>query len=495
MIIKKMAKQTQVQQQVQRQLLAPVQMQFIQMIEMPSMYLEDEIKRALDENPALEVDDEPLAPDSCDDYSDVLPESADNEQDSDLQAEVGDIENDADIDNYYDADEYDLPPVSADERPRYDRFAVAEQSFHDQLIEQLSEQFLTERERTIAEFVIGNLDDSGYLRTPNLTIVNDLLLTYNFVCDEAEVERVITHFIHELEPIGVGARDLRECLLLQLKRQKSTADTALATQILTDFFEEFSKKHYEKITKKLDISEAALKLAIAEIQKLNPRPGDNQSSEERALSYITPDFIITNDNDELTLSLNNNFLPKLRVNGDFLSQYQHIKQKKMSRLQAGNSKFVKENVEKANLFINLLTQREITLYQTMLAIMEVQRGYFLSGDDADLKPMILEDIAARTGFDTSTISRVTSSKYVATFFGTIPLKRLFSESVGEDDVSSREVKSILVALISGEDKKKPLNDSKLSALLAEKNYHIARRTVAKYREELQIPVARLRKIL
>jgi len=376
----------------------------------------------------------------------------------------------------------------------YEPVAVVEDSLLDSLKLQLSEMHLTPKEAEIATYIIGNIDQTGYLRMENQTITNDLLVTYNIKASGDEIEKIITTIIHELDPPGIGARNPREYFLIQLNHKENNDIVQLAKIILENFFEEYSKKHYDKIIKKLNITKKQFQQAHLEIQNLTPRPAIAETSMEEAAVAITPDFTVVNENGNLQLFLNNDYLPKLRINPDDYNQYNYFKENKSSAKLSEYEKFIKDNVENALDFIDILHKRELTLYKTMSVIIQLQKSYFLTGNEENLKPMILQDVADVLKVDVSTVSRVSNRKYVQTDFGTIPLKKLFSEAVGDEKVSSsREVKKILKDIIDAEDKNKPLKDEELSEILKKKGYQIARRTVVKYREELQIPVARLRK--
>jgi RNA polymerase sigma-54 factor len=353
----------------------------------------------------------------------------------------------------------------------------------------------------IAEHLIGSIDDDGYLRRPLSDIVDDLSFGQNIVSDEASLLEILK-IIQTFDPVGVGARDLQECLLLQLKRKPQTNPfVKLATDIIRDYMEEFSRKHYDKIKKQLGIREEDLKEAMNEILHLNPRPGNSYADNQKSLQHVIPDFIITNNEDVLELTLNSKNAPDLRVSKSYinmLNTYAKDKKNKNSPSNKEAIQFVKHKIDSAKFFIDAINQRNQTLYLTMSTILNYQYEYFLEGDETKLKPMILKDISDRVGLDISTISRVASSKYTQTPFGTISLKSLFSEGMqtaSGEEVSSREVKKILSDCILAESKTKPLTDDEVAAILKEKGYSIARRTVSKYREQLEIPVARMRKEL
>jgi len=360
---------------------------------------------------------------------------------------------------------------------------------------------LSEKELKIALFIIGNLDDSGYLRRDLVALVDDLAFSQNIMTDEKEVERLLK-MIQSFDPPGVGARNLQECLLIQINRLPYNDEhVELAKQILERFFNEFTKKHYSKIIKRLEISEEELKEAINVILELNPKPGNSLNESTKVVQHIIPDFIVSYENGELSLRLNARNAPELHISRKYremMETYSKSKDKKEKRKNREALTFVKQKIDSAKWFIDAIKQRQHTLLSTMEAILEYQRDYFMEGDETLLKPMILKDIAEKVNLDISTISRVVNSKYVQTPFGTFLLKDFFSESLSTDsgeEVSTREVKKILQNIIDEEDKQKPYSDEKLAKLLNEKGYNIARRTIAKYREQLGIPVARMRKEL
>lgn len=500
-------KQSLTQKQTLKQTASMQTVQFMKLLEMPANHIEDEIRKELEENPALEIDDDESF--VYDENSSLHDDYSHEEEFSDTAQEVEVRSNiqDDDYADFYNSDEYDdyvaeknlnyeLSHInfSKDDKER-EWIVVNDYSLQEDLLTQLGVFDITERERKIAEYVIGNLDDSGYLEQDVKTIASDLLFKYNIKADEVEIEKIITQYVQELDPAGVGARNLQECLLLQLKRKVSTPEIETATKIITNCFDDFLKKRYDKIITYTRIGEADLKQALEEIQRLDPHPVDAQTLGEQVASYIIPDFTIAIENGKPTLYLNTQNIPKLRVNQDFKEQYSYFKNERNTKLEAEARKYLKKNIENASVFINMLSQRELTLYNTMHAIMKKQEAYFLSGNDMDIKPMILKDIAEEVGIDISTVSRVSSSKYIQTPYGTIPVKKLFSESIGHDDVSSIEVKGAIAELIEKEDKKSPLTDEELCELLTKKGYSIARRTVAKYREQLGFPVARLRREL
>ncbi len=482
----------QVQTQKLLQKLSPQQIQLMKLLQLPTIALEQRIKEEIEMNPALEegaeTDDEANTDLEEENYDDA-PKDEEHQRD------------DFSISDYMDDDEglsYKLKAnnISPDEERKEIPFSVGV-SFQDMLESQLGLKDLDDREYQIADYLIGNLDDDGYLRRDLLSIVDDIAFSQNINTTEAELEKLLK-VIQEFDPAGVGARDLRECLLIQLHRKSPrTPIVELATQIVDKQMDEFSKKHYDKISKKLEIDEETLKDVIHEILKLNPRPGNSMADGQKSFQQVIADFTIINEDGELTLTLNSRNAPDLRVSKVYSAMLEeYSKEKNKNGKEA--SVFVKQKLDGAKWFIDAIQQRSQTLLYTMNAIMEYQREYFMEGDETKLRPMILKDIAEKVGLDISTISRVANSKYVQTSFGTLLLKSFFSESLSTDsgeDVSTREVKKILKDCIEAESKKKPLTDDKLTKMLKEKGYNIARRTIAKYREQLDIPVARLRKEL
>jgi len=474
----------------QQQKLSPLQMQVIKLTELPVIELEERIKQELEDNPALEEGLEPTddATDFDDDYA-----SQDEANISQEDIALGDYMNDEEMPDYQMRDTNRQSASKQEEIP----FSVAS-SLHEYLIEQLGECELKAEDEKIAEYIIGNIDDSGYLDRSLSAISDDLIFQQNIDVTVSKLEELLK-VIHDFEPAGIGARNLQECLLLQLARKEQNQTTAISIDIITNYFDEFSKRHYDKILKHLNIDEAQLKEVIQEITTLNPKPGNNWGdSLETTLSTIIPDFIVETYNGELLLSLNNRNVPDLRVSREYADMMKGYadNRESMSNDSKNAVLFVKQKLDSARWFIEAIKQRQDTLQRTMKAIMDLQYDFLLTGDEAQLRPMILKDVAERTGYDISTISRVSNSKYVQTNFGVYSLKYFFSESMQTDtgeEISSREVKAILKDCIENEDKKKPLTDDRLSEILKEKGYIIARRTVAKYREQMNLPVARLRK--
>lgn len=473
------------------QKLSPQQIQLMKLIQLPTMAFEQRLKEELVENPALEVgkeesQQEDYESDNYDDY----------EEDYDNQSIEADEIN---IDEYLSDDEtpeYKLQSnnYSDDDEEREIPFAAAV-SFHQDLLNQLNTFILSEDDRAIAEFLVGSIDDIGYIRRSTQDLVDDLAFTQAIYTDEENVNRIL-HIIHQLDPAGVGARDLQECLLLQLKSKTPTHSVDFAIQIIEDQFDAFTKKHYDKLISKFDISREELKKAIEEIEKLNPKPGGSFDS-SRVVEHVIPDFTIRINEGDLELSLNGRNNPELHVSRDYKDMLQTYKDtREKSAQQKDAVQFIKQKLDSAKWFIDAIKQRNETLLVTMSAIMQYQEEYFLDGDETKLKPMILKDIADLVGLDISTISRVANSKYVDTPYGVKLVKEFFSEAMKNDqgeDVSTIEIKKILQNVIEEEDKNKPLPDDKLAEILKEKGYPIARRTVAKYREQLDIPVARMRK--
>ncbi|MCA1757237.1 MAG: RNA polymerase factor sigma-54 [Bacteroidales bacterium] len=480
-----MLKQTLTQKQLQK--LSPQQIQMIKLLEIPAMQLEQRIKKEIEENPALEEGEEQEH--SADEQEEEVFEEADQDEFS-----IEDYLEDNDIPEYrLQAQNYSRDDERRDEIP----FSGGS-SFHEMLDAQMGLRVLTDKQKVIAEYIIGNIDEDGYLRREVENIVDDMAFTQNMIVSVEEIEEVLA-VVHDLEPAGVGARNLRESLLLQIRRKDlSDPVTAMAERILDKYFEEFTRKHYEKIESRLEIDEEDMKDALDEILRLNPKPGGSfHDPMNRSNPHVVPDFALEERDGELDVTLNSRNLPELRVSRTYSEMLEaYVRDKEKTRTQKDAVAFVKQKLDSARWFIDAMRQRQNTLLVTMNAILEYQYDYFLEGDETKLRPMILKDIAEVTGLDISTISRVANSKYIQTHFGVIPLKYFFSEGMQTDsgeEVSTREIKSILQECITAEDKRKPLTDEKLTEILQEKGYQIARRTVAKYREQLNIPVARMRK--
>ena len=472
----------------------------MKLLQVPAMELEQRIKQEIEENPALEAEDL----DSGETMESENDSTADELNDNPDEANYENDDN-FDIDDYYKGEdeipEYKLQTNnrSRDEEQREIPFSVGF-TFHEFLIQQLGMRHMDEDKKQIGMYIIGNIDDSGYLQRSVDSMVDDLAFMQNISTSKEELEEIL-EIIQDFDPPGVGARTLQECLLIQLRhKNKENASPAveLAIKVLKRYFNEFTKKHYQKIMKRAGISEDQLKAVIEEVVKLNPKPGNSLSETSKNNQYVIPDFTILNNSGELELTLNNWNMPDLKVSHSYLNMIKDLSGKKRGKADNDALAFVKNKVDSARWFIDAVMQRQNTLYTTMEAIMEYQREYFMTGDETRLRPMILKNIADIVGMDISTISRVANSKYVQTPFGTFLLKSFFSESMQKEDgeeVSTREVKTILKDMIDAEDKKSPLTDEQLMNMLKDKGYPIARRTVAKYREQMGISVARLRKEL
>ncbi|MCD7973388.1 MAG: RNA polymerase factor sigma-54 [Candidatus Azobacteroides sp.] len=464
-----------------QQKLSPQQIQVIKLLESTTLELEEKIKQELEENPALEESDEHI----------------DNEINNN-----GEETEDLSLGDYRDED--DIPPYKLETNNRTtgekkeDIPFSAGITFHESLIDQIALRDLSKNQFLIAEYIIGNIDDEGYLRRDLQSISDDLIFQVNMDVSVGELEDIL-RVVQDLEPTGVGARTLQECLLIQLRKQEETGDSNLAITLIQNHFDEFAYKHYDKIARELNISEARLKAVIQKITTLNPKPGNAFSTPlENRKETIIPDFIVEYHNGQLHISLNHKNVPELKINPEFSSLLQDssLNKAQLSANEKDATIFIKQKLDSAKWFIDALKQRQNTLLSTMNAIVSFQQDFFKDGDEASLRPMILKDIAEMTGFDISTISRVSNSKYVQTNFGVYSLKYFFSEAMQREDgeeISSREIKKIIQECIANENKKKPLTDEQLTEVLKQKSYVIARRTVAKYREQLNIPVARLRK--
>lgn len=488
-------------QQRMLQKLSPQQIQLMKLLQVPTANLETRIKEEMEENPALELDE-----DKHEDADDIKDEFAETGEEEYEEADGSEDEYDnIDVSEYVQEgdDEVGDYKLRDDNYPEEDDGRQlpfkTEASFYELLINQLGLLKLEDKQQTIAEQIVGSIDEDGYLRRETSAIVDDLAFRQNIATTEAEVELLIRR-IQQFDPAGVGARNLQECLLLQLYRQKDEGQPVdLAIKAITKYFDEFTKKHYEKIQRGLNIDDDQLREVMQHIIRLNPKPGGIVSETSKAETYVVPDFFILNNASKLELTLNSRNAPELRISEgyrDMLKEYDRGAKKDKRQKEA--VLFIKQKIDSAKWFIDAIKQRQHTLLSTMNAIMNHQYEFFLTGDETELKPMILKDIAEKTNLDISTVSRVANSKFVQTEFGTYRLKFFFSESLSTDsgeEVSTREVKKILSDLIESEEKKHPLSDERLTELLQEKGYNIARRTVAKYREQLNIPVARLRKEL
>ena len=490
------------------------------MLEIPAVELRQRVEEEIQQNPLLEEIPEyeqkdKESRDEPDEYEDdyLYNEPDDREPDEDGYGDPDEnytAANDSvDINDAYAAgefdDEYDLPDYrtrennySPDDDPRGEEipFSVGS-TFHEYLTEQIGEKRLTEHERRIADYVIGSIDTNGWLtRTPE-QMVDDLAFHAGVDVTDEEMKHVVEQ-VRELDPPGVGAYDLRDCLLLQLHRRPSTPANAVATRIIDKHFAEFHKRHFEHIRQRMNLTEDEMKEALTEISHLNPKPGNSFGGTvyETTGNQVTPDFYVTSEDGQLTVSLNTGDIPDLRINDEYVQMLDSLNANRKSKDNREGVRFIKQHMESAKWFIDAIRQRNETLMHTMEAIVRFQHDYFVEGDETYLKPMILQDIADATGYDVSTISRVSNSKYVQTDFGTFPLKHFFSEGLAKetgDEVSTREIKKVIRDVINKEDKRHPLNDDQLVRLLKLEDYIVARRTVAKYREQMGIPVARLRK--
>lgn len=493
-------------QQKQLQRLSPQQIQLMKLLQVPSAQIEQRVKEELEENPALEMNAELLDAES-DKASDELTDDLINDNIEEEEVPVDEFEfSNEDLNEYnYDDDEIADYKTKNDYFPEFDNDKVipirAEWSLHEILMDQISMLQLEEEDIKIAEQIIGSLEDDGYLRRSLHSIADDLAFKQSIIVDEKQIETILFK-IQQFDPAGIAARDLQECLLLQLNRKQEEQfdeKRKIAIQIIEKYYDEFIKKHYDKIQKSLHLNDEDIKHVLHQIISLNPKPGADAAFTSNPEQYIVPDFTIQLINNKPELSLNSRNAPPLIVSDDYkmmLKEYEHSKKQDKSQKEA--ILFIKQKIDSAKWFIDMIKQRQQTLLLTMNAIMLHQEAFFQSGEPTQLKPMILKDIAERTGLDVSTVSRVANSKYVQTDFGTYLLKYFFSESLTTDsgeEVSTKEVKAILKDLIEQEDKQKPLSDDELTDLLQEKGYNIARRTVAKYRELLNLPVARLRKEL
>jgi RNA polymerase sigma-54 factor len=478
-------------QQKLLQKLSPQQIQVIKLLEIPTMLLEQRIKKELEENPILEEGDE--ADDKFEQEDEVTEEDATKNDD---EFTLDDYLNDEDVPSY----RLNANNTSKDDKHEEIPFSIGI-SFHEHLESQLGLRVLTEKQYDLAKYIIGNIDEDGYLRRKLTAIADDISFSMGISTNEDELEQLL-YIIHDFDPPGVGARDLQECLLLQINaKDQCMKEIALARKIIKYHFDEFTRKHYDKIASKLNLEDDDLKEAIDEILKLNPKPGGSfQDPLNQSIQHITPDFTLDQVDGEFQLNLNARNVPELRISreySDLIETFAHNRSN-ASRQDKEAMVFVKQKIDSARWFIDAIRQRQNTLMVTMKAIIEYQREFFKEGDETKLRPMILKDIAEKTGLDISTISRVANSKYIQTHFGIYSLKFFFSEGMQTDsgeEVSTKEIKKILHECIENEDKRKPLTDERLMTILQQKGYPIARRTVAKYREQLGVAVARLRKEL
>jgi len=478
----------QLQQKLQQK-LSPAQIQVIKMLEVPTLELEERIRQELEENPALEEGEDN--------------ENEPNDSEDGLIGDEGGNNEDADFEEYMADDDIPDYKLKANNSSKDDKhedipFSIG-LTFHEFLIDQIGLLKLSEKKRILTEYVIGNIDEEGYLRRSPESMVDDIVFQAGVDATDEEMYQVVK-IVQQLDPAGVCAINLQECLKLQLERKNQNPLTKLALKLIGEFFDEFSKKHYDKILKGLDIDDDTLKKVMNEIIHLNPKPGNAWGGNilEKSMTTIVPDFILENDENHLTVHLNNSNIPELKINTTYNDMFRDFAGNKQnqSREMKDAVMFVKQKIDAARWFIDAIKQRQQTLLTTMMSIVEFQKAFFIEGDDTYLKPMILKDIADRTGYDISTISRVSNSKYIQTEFGIFPVKYFFSESMTNDsgeEVSTREIKQILQECIEHENKQKPITDDALAAVLKTKGYIIARRTVAKYREQLNIPVARMRK--
>ena len=500
--------------QKQQQKLSPQQIQVIKMLEIPTVELDTRIKEEIEANPALEVDDT----DEPDDNQEKLDS---NETDSDSDSDNGndddfsgndddgspsetDKNDEFDIDDYFNEDEYSnykysVNNTSPDQENKDIPFSGGN-SFQENLKSQLGLLNLSEDDMAIADFIIGNIDEDGYLRRDLESISDDILLLQNKSVSVEDLQRILSA-IQTLDPAGIGATSLQECLLLQIERKRRTPETVTAKAILANYYDEFTKKHFLKIQQGLEIEEDDLKAAMDVILKLNPKPGNGtaDSYAKTINQTIIPDFVLENQNGEMVISINSRNAPNLKVSKTYVNMLQDYKPTPSSNKQDREAfDFIKQKLDSAKWFIDALKQRNVTLLSTMQVIFDFQKEFFTTGDETKLKPMILKDIADRTGLDISTISRVANSKHIQTPYGVYPLKYFFSEGLqteSGEEASSRQIKQILQDTINEEDKKKPYTDEQLAEVLKTKGYIIARRTIAKYREQLGLPVGRLRKEL
>ena len=464
----------------QQQKLSPLQIQTIKIIELPILELEQRIRKELEENPVL------------DDSPEQGRDKEEEEEEETKDVSLSEIDEDDPIPAY----RLKVNNWGKDERPQYNTFSV-KQSFTQSLMEQLGFRNLDEHQHAVAAFIIGSLDDDGYLRRPIDSLIDDMAFRANIETTEEEVLAMLK-VVQEFEPAGVGARDLQECLLLQLRAEHQTDDVRLATKILTDFFQEFSNRHFQKIMSRLGIDEDTLKRIIARIVKLNPAPGGQiDDSYNDQAQQIVPDFLLSYENGNLEVTMPRFSLPEIRVNKKYAALLMEAAGSS-ERQKKEAATFVKQKMDSAKWFVEALKQRHNTLMSTMQAIVDYQHDYFIDGDESHLRPMVLKDIAEKTGFDISTISRVVNSKYIETHFGIFPLKYFFSEGLENqegEEISTRELKKALQECVDAENKRHPLTDDQLVDVLEGKGYKVARRTIAKYRDQLGIPKARLRKEL
>lgn len=491
-----MLKQSQQQKLFQR--LSPQQIQIMKLLQIPTANLEERIKEELEENPALE-----LGPPNDDDVYNL------DKKDDEFEGNEDDVELSTDDNEKIDLDDFlkleddsgssSYDYNSGEDNDRSTPGVMLESTFHESLLDQLTMLNLDERRQEIAKQIIGSIDDDGYLRREVYAIVDDLAFARNIQTTPEEVTELID-MIRDFDPPGIAAWTLQECLILQLNRIKPyTFDVDNAKKILEKFFEEFIKKHYSKIQRSLDLTDDHFRNAITVITKLTPKPGAAYGSVNKAESYVVPDFFVYNNNGRLELSLNSRNAPELRISEGYMDMMKAYERgEKKDKRQREAVTFIKQKLDSARWFVDAIRQRQQTLFHTMQAIINIQKEFFLTGDESTLKPMILKDVANVTRLDVSTVSRVSNSKFVQTEFGTFKLKFFFSESLQHEsgeEVSNREVKLMIQDMVNNEDKQNPLSDDRLKELLMEKGFNLARRTIAKYREQTNIPVARLRRQL
>ncbi len=474
-------------EQKMQQKLSPLQIQTIKLIEMPVQALEQHVREVLNDNPVI----------------DDTPQKGEDEPRDVSISEVEEKEQGTSMEDSYGSQDDDIPAYNLhvnnwgkDERPEYNTFSV-KQSFTQSLQEQLGYRNLTEHQRTIASFIIGSLDDDGYLRRDIESLVDDLAFRAGVEATPEEVEQML-RVVQEFEPSGVGARDLRECLLIQLENKKRTPSVENAIRVLSEQFDAFKNRHFTKIMSRLHLSTDELKAVMEEIRRLNPSPGGQiDDSYNDQAQQVVPDFRLDYENGQLLLSMPRFSIPELRINQKY-SEIMETGRVSENKADKDAASFVKQKIDSAKWFIEALRQRQNTLESTMCAIIDYQHDYFVDGDESSLRPMVLKDIAEITGFDISTISRVVNSKWIETHFGIFPLKYFFSEGLENsegEEVSTREIKKALREMVDAEDKRNPLTDDELVEGLSAKGYKVARRTIAKYRALLDIPTARLRREL
>lgn len=474
------------------QKLSPQQIQFIKLLQVPTAELDTRIEEELEINPALEEGKE-----------EEQEKSQEDDFEDSYEEDLGRDDNELNLDDYLD-DEYGGYKMQGDGNYNPDEedreIPISSQAtLHEQLISQLSFLKLDDRQKIIGQQLIGSIENDGYIRRDLEAIINDLAFSQNIETDIDEMEEILRK-VQSFDPAGIAARNLQECLIIQLERKEHPDDPVVkhALAIIHDCFEEFTKKHYPKIQRRLDLNEDEIKDAVNLITRLNPKPGGVSDGLVRT-QFIIPDFILTNNSGKLEISLNSRNAPELRISRSYADMFDaYDKSDKKDKKLKETVSFVKQKLDAAKWFIDAIKQRQNTLLRTMEAILQYQKEFFIDGDETNLRPMILKDIAEKIEMDISTVSRVANSKSIQTEFGVYPLKYFFSEGIATDsgeDVSNREVKSVLQGMVDAEDKKRPLSDDKLVKMLNKKGYNIARRTVAKYREQLQIPVARLRKEL